>query len=289
MMHDQEKDQDLENLNNLLKAADDDEDQDKDQEEDEEKDLKKNLKKGEDEKKGDDDKSQDTKEPDAKSIVEDKSLKKVDDDKDAKDYDAAYMRKYLKKCMTENPEAAKKYAKELGYLKKASDDAAGEMDMEETEGVLIEDGTNFVKAQIAFNDGILKAIDALTDGLEKVSQGIAVNNELAKASAKVLAKAHADKSADEVIVDPKKSVSATMQKANDQSELKGLKKAADMDFHAKRRMILKAVDDGDIGAMNVAVYLDTCKGNMNLLSPEVLKDIDRIAEKYAQDQPAQKA
>ncbi len=259
------KDQDLELLHDLLKAADDgDDDPDKDAD-DEEKELKKSkLKKG-------DDDNPDVKEPDAKSVIEDKNLKKSEDE-----YDAAYMKKHMKQCMTENPEAAKAYAKELGYLKKATDDIAGEMEgIDEADSILI-DGTDFIKAQGEFNAGVMNLLGSLSASMEKISAAVSVNNEFAMATARVIAKAQ-EVPADVTDPAPRKSVESSMQKATEQKELPGLVKAKDMDFRDIRRMVLKAVTDGNQDAIKIATHIDACGGMLSRLQPDILKAIESIA------------
>lgn len=221
-------------------------------------------------------------------VIDDELLKANEeelDDEDTDDYDAEYCKKYMKRFMKENADEAKKYAGELGFLKKAVETEYENLDgIEEADAILI-DGTSFIKTQSELNNAMLGVLQSIQERQEKLEENLNNNLDIVKAIGGTLVDALEAKTIAEESLFPQKRkgvVSEPQRVVTKAKETPGLVKAKDMKFGEIKRMVMKAISEDNKEAMSLAPAIDACNGNLGLLSGAALKTIDNLATKYAE-------
>jgi hypothetical protein len=242
-------DKELQDLQLLLKATDDDEDED----EKEPKDLDLEIDTS------DEDEDEEEKEMRGKG----KGKKMKDDD----EYDAKYIAKYLKRYAKENEEDFEKFCSSIGKLKKAYDEAADiDYNDDEVNGVLI-DGTQVFKAFKDYIDYTSEVLKDMQKQINDISQIVASNAAITKASSSVIIKA----------MEQSQNSPINTFKAVTSANVKG-KNEAMSDISAIKKALYKAAMNGDSRAFTEMTRLESCYGNLSLLGENSIKYISKIME-----------
>jgi len=215
---------------------------------------------------------------------------KDDDDKDDKKkddgdkYDDKYMKKYMKKFMRQNPD----YMSQMG---KAKTDIDAEHDLASKNGDLqaeatMIDGTEIFKSFKTMSANFLKAVVAFDERLSRIEKNLVFNNEVASLSGEILIKA--SETIDQMASMPAplraRLAAQTMQKAKSETA-DGEKaetvfqKALSLGFSGSKKVLMKAVMDGNSEAGRVLTQVESCFGNLSLLPPTSLRLIADLAPK----------